>query len=1065
MIYRIGRNLCRRVPERRDVMLRHETMCPICGGDLLGGRLAGMCPACAWQGLNDPLLDEVGDSEPFPTSGLFRVGSYEVMAEIARGGMGIVYCARQLTPKRDVALKMLLPHQLGSASVIERFRVEVRALAELSHPAILPVYESGDHNGMPYFTMKLAVGGSLAERTKRYLGRPREIAELTAALADAVQFAHERGVLHRDLKPGNILFDEENRAYVSDFGLAKLAGGEMNLTRTTDFLGTPHYLAPEVAAASARAATTSSDIYALGAVLYELLAGRLPFEAEGAPALLKKITETEPPWIASAPRDLGIISLKALSKDPRRRYATAGELAEDLRRWLHGRTILARPAGPLERAWAWARRKPGLAALSIALGGALVTTGVLEARNQSHLRAALAESRLAQQSAQQSLQRSLVEQARARRQSGTAGQRFDSLELLRRAAEIQPSLAARNEAAASLAISDLQTGPREPSVFFANGTSTLDYSADLTRCLAGHPEGGFALRAAGEKKELIRFSDNQLLPHILRFSPSERLGLVSYANGSAEVWELEAKRRVWHYSQSEGPIVAVLLHNDAEIAVARSNGGVETHHLSNQTRRQLAPPGPRVGKLSVSADGQLIAIARRNTLEVRRVDTGELQWTAPGDFTAAEPTWSPEGRHLAGGSGANGEICVWDATNGEVKRRLQAESHWPAMMTFHPDGWTLASLSADRALRFWDIRTGGVRLKSSAAPRVLRFAADGRRMALAPEHLFVSVAEFPPSAVWREFANPVFRNERPFGLAVSADTLLAATCGRSGISLWDTRKGEWIDSIENELLAGSSVHFHPDGRSLIYSAAGRGIYRRSYRMVRGEGDVRARVEFGEPEQLGTAADGLLTAIGRDGRQWILEDRVQGRVILWPGGKREEARALISGERFNGAMLSPDGRWLATRNAPLGGITIWNAATGAKARELELAEAHAACAFSPDGSWLLTGTATDYRVWNAGTWEPGHGWAAALGGRPKGQMFISPGGESIAVRRADDALQIVDGRDFREVVTLTPPTPIEIVDAAWTPDRAKLFVLGAGHRLYEWNVATLRDELLALGLSW
>src|SRR5215203_503264 len=155
-----------------------------------------MCPACAWRGLNDHSLDEEADGEQ--VGGIFRVGNNEVIEEIARGGMGIVYRARQLMPAREVALKMLLPHQLGSASVIERFRVEARALAELSHPAILPVYESGDHDGMPYFTMKLAVGGSLAERTAQYLGRPREIAELTASLADAVQFAHERGVLHRD---------------------------------------------------------------------------------------------------------------------------------------------------------------------------------------------------------------------------------------------------------------------------------------------------------------------------------------------------------------------------------------------------------------------------------------------------------------------------------------------------------------------------------------------------------------------------------------------------------------------------------------------------------------------------------------------------------------------------------------------------------------------------------------------------------------------------------------------------------------------------------------------------
>src|SRR5687767_4296220 len=223
-----------------------------------------------------------------------RVAGHEIAAEIARGGMGIVYRARQLDPPRTVALKMLLPHQLGSAEMAERFRIEVSTLTLLEHPAILPVYQVGEHERLPFFTMKLATGGTLAQRKHEYAGDWHAVAELMATLAEAVQFAHERGVLHRDLKPGNILFDEQGRAYVSDFGLAKLVSAESNLTRSMDFLGTPNYVAPEVATRSAQQATTASDIYSLGAILYELLAGRPPFAAEGIPALLKKIAE-EPP--------------------------------------------------------------------------------------------------------------------------------------------------------------------------------------------------------------------------------------------------------------------------------------------------------------------------------------------------------------------------------------------------------------------------------------------------------------------------------------------------------------------------------------------------------------------------------------------------------------------------------------------------------------------------------------------------------------------------------------------------------------------------------------------------
>ncbi len=346
------------------------------------------------------LLEDLGDMMPPAAANvpapLLNIPGYDVREEIARGGMGIVYRAQQRDPRRTVALKMLLPHQAGSPEMVGRFRLEARAIAALEHPAILPVHHVGEHGGLPFFTMKFATGGTLAQRRAEYHGKWRRIADLMATLADAVHFAHERGVLHRDLKPGNVLFDEQGRPYVSDFGLAKLVGDDTRLTRSIDFLGTPHYVAPEVAARSARAATISSDVYALGAILYELLSGCPPFEAEGVPALLKKIAEEEPlpPSRAigrrsgevndnaasrvaaedetrpaspenrnAVPRDLEVICLKCLAKEPARRYASALDLANDLRRWLAGEPILARQISNLERLWLWSQRHRVTAAL------------------------------------------------------------------------------------------------------------------------------------------------------------------------------------------------------------------------------------------------------------------------------------------------------------------------------------------------------------------------------------------------------------------------------------------------------------------------------------------------------------------------------------------------------------------------------------------------------------------------------------------------------------------------------------------------------------------------------
>jgi len=305
--------------------------------------------------------------------GLPEVEGHFLLGEIDRGGMGIVYKARQLDPDREVALKMLLPLDERNEALLQRFRVEVHALAELDHPGILPLYQAGSTGGRPWFTMKLASGGTLASRlgSRRQPFDPREAAQLVASMADAVQHAHSHGFLHRDIKPANILFDERGNPFLGDFGLAKLLDHAGQVTRSLAVLGTPCYLAPEVASKGARAATTAGDIYGLGAVLYELLSGRPPFIVEGMAALVKKIIEDEPERpstiAARVPRDLELICLTCLAKDPRRRYATAKDAADDLRRWLRGEPVAARRAGATARLWSWACRRPALASVSAAL--------------------------------------------------------------------------------------------------------------------------------------------------------------------------------------------------------------------------------------------------------------------------------------------------------------------------------------------------------------------------------------------------------------------------------------------------------------------------------------------------------------------------------------------------------------------------------------------------------------------------------------------------------------------------------------------------------------------------
>ncbi len=370
--------------------------CPVCGGPLDASLAVGGCVACLWGDLIAGEKDEQAALKDAPV-----VEGYTVLEEIGRGGMGVVYKARQENPPRLVALKIVAPFSLQAVQERLRFMVEIEAMAAVSHAALLPLYETGeDSHGRPWFTMQLAAGGTLAGRIKSFKGDWRRSASLMVTLSGAVQYAHERGILHRDLKPANVLFDDRDNAYVADFGLAKWAEADADLTQSSQLLGSPAYLAPEAAAGGARATTTASDVYGLGTILYELLTSHQPYRGSSAAHVLTQILAQPPPpprqLAPDIPRDLEVITLKALHRDPARRYPTAAALAEDVTRWLEGKPIEARPVSPLERGIIWARRNPAPAALSLLLLASITTGGILLWRANQRLTASLddAENRV-----------------------------------------------------------------------------------------------------------------------------------------------------------------------------------------------------------------------------------------------------------------------------------------------------------------------------------------------------------------------------------------------------------------------------------------------------------------------------------------------------------------------------------------------------------------------------------------------------------------------------------------------------------------------------------------------
>jgi tRNA A-37 threonylcarbamoyl transferase component Bud32 len=308
------------------------------------------------------------------------VPGYEIAGELGRGGMGVVYKARQTGLNRTIALKMILAGEHASAADLARFRVEAEAVARIKHPNIVQIYEIGDRDGRPFFSLEFCDGGSLAAKLDGTPWVPRRAAELVETLARAVQAAHDRQVVHRDLKPANVLLAADGTPKITDFGLAKRLDASAGQTASGAILGTPSYMAPEQANGSKHVGT-AADIYALGAILYELLTGRPPFKAPTALDTVMQVVSDEPArpraLQSKIPRELEAVCLKCLSKLPSRRYASAGALADDLTAWLDGRPVAARPLGSASRAWAWVKAHPFLASVLLIYGVGGIFVGAM----------------------------------------------------------------------------------------------------------------------------------------------------------------------------------------------------------------------------------------------------------------------------------------------------------------------------------------------------------------------------------------------------------------------------------------------------------------------------------------------------------------------------------------------------------------------------------------------------------------------------------------------------------------------------------------------------------------
>ncbi|MES2475550.1 MAG: WD40 repeat domain-containing serine/threonine protein kinase [Verrucomicrobiota bacterium] len=760
------------------------------------------------------------------------VPGYTILSEISRGGMGVVYHARQARPEREVALKVLLPHLAEEPEMLARFQLEARAMAALDHPGILPVYEVGEADGVPFFSMKLATGGSLAERLRNGPLPPREAAVLLVQLLRPLHHAHQHGVLHRDLKPGNFLFLDDGRACVSDFGLAKLAVQDQRpLTRTESFFGTPHYMPPEVAAGSAGDSTVAGDLYSMGAVLYECLTGRRPHEAkENVAALLRSIADDAAIPLGQVdpalPRNLCIVCMKALERSPKDRYATAEDFADDVQRWLDGKPVRARPAGLAETAWRWACRHPLPAGLIAVLVGVMVGGTALLAASYQQRGAALSDAR-------QKLHRSLIEQARSERLLGVPGFRDRAMSLLQQAAALARSPEIRDEAAALLARPDIS-----PSA--------------LPRTATAIP-------------------------------PTE------------EKWQAAQGRE----------ILRILTPDGKSAVVAGTTLGVILENLETPGEpRVLAPDGPVVRFLSMSPDGQSVALARVDG--VTWIDLAEpaQSWHFGAAQARCAAAFSRDGSRMAVATGDRREAVVLATATGEPCATM-AVTGTPQDLAFHPNGTLLAVATDDGKISLGDAASGVNWLTLAHQAASLRFSDDGKELLASGDNASLRAWPVTLPVAFQAWPEPprTKTDGAVVGMSLSPNGKQLLTLTANCIAIWSTAESRQTDHhlLENQRIDAKASAWWLNDREILLQVPG-GLERLA---VDENGKIAA------PTRLPRVPGSTVLDVLSNG-DWIVsvmdEDGNDSRE-LWPTGNFEEARPLKKAAALKSPVVSAaaDGR--------------------------------------------------------------------------------------------------------------------------------------------------------------
>jgi WD40 repeat protein len=1013
------------------------------------------------------------------------IDGYEIGELLGRGGMGLVFKAVQKALKRPVALKIIVSGAHASAEERARFRAEAEAVARLHHPGIVQIYEVGEQAGCPYLALEFVNGGSLAQQLDGTPMPSNRAAQLLLDLSRAVQHAHERGIIHRDLKPGNTLLTADGMPKVADFGLAKSlqeAGGAR--TRTGAILGTPCYMAPEQAEGRSSGIGPAADIYALGAILYELLTGRPPFRGDSTLESLVQVRSEEPVsprrLQPRLPGDLETICLKCLQKEPRERYPSALALAEDLQRFVKGEPILARPVSQGEKLWRWCRRKPLVAALLasvmllvlfVAVGTPLAAFSWRQQRDEARRNEGRAAS--AEQDAREKLWQSYLAQADLWRSTKQIGQRFQGLEVIRKASLIRRAPAVREAAIACLALPDLKLSRQwlPPT-----GMQPIAFDALLQHYAYKDRQFHIRVRSVAEDRELVALPGPPTptyTPYI-KFSPDGRYLAALYGFPDAQLskvftWDLSQRAKLFE-KLTDDDVAPRFSPDSRSLALASSNGsigifaipgGEELLRLEKSCRPHSLAFDPSGRRLAVSSDADKL-------VEIRDLDkAGRVvaKFTHPGGVSIS--AWRGDGLLLATGC-ADRNVYVWDVSANRQLGALTGHRDAVTFLAFNRAGDLLVSTSWDDATKLWDPVTGANLL-----------TVQGYCWGIAPDEERLAISDGAVFGLWQlagrrecrtlhfgRVGQPAPEGDLggPWSVDFSSDGRLLAASGEDGVRLWDVPAGTEVAHLPAGLC--ESAFFLPGDISLI-TYGHEGLQR--WPIPYDHASLRD-ASPGPPVLLRavTKSKNYRAVLSQDGNRIAYLDFANHQTAVIDPNVPEKQMLLKGTPREQEVALSPTARWVAVGDwRSTEGARIWDLTTGAKVWQLPLTDSlESSCrvAFSPNGQWLVTSEVDRYRFWQVVSWAPGPVIRRERL-EPPGPLAFTHDSRMLAITRSRWMVQLIETATGQEIATLSAPDPQHINSLCFSPDGDLLAVATKNHAVQLWDLRLIRQRLQEMGLDW